>query len=87
MNNLGSEYHLICAEITRNEKGNHYLEGVKNAHQDGCFFPQQPELLEEMQTRMYGFTAQWVILDIPARMGPTQLHSRVPRRRQARRDR
>jgi hypothetical protein len=69
---LGSEYHLICAEITRNEKDNHYQEDVKNAHQDRCFFPEQPELREDLQNRMYGFTAQWVILDIPAQMGPTQ---------------
>jgi hypothetical protein len=69
---LGSAYHLICAEITRNERGNHYLEGVKKVHQDDCFFPQQPELQADLQTRMYGFTAQWVILDIPAPMGPTQ---------------
>lgn len=69
---LGAEYHLICAEITRNEKENHYLAGVKNIHQDGCFFPEDPELLEDMQTRMYGFTAQWVAHDIPAAMGPTE---------------
>ena len=36
------------------------------------FFSQQPELLEDLQTRIYGFTAQWIILDIPALMGPTQ---------------
>jgi hypothetical protein len=57
---LGQEYHLICAEITRNEKDNHYLEAVKNIHQDHCFFPTQPEDLTAMQSRMYGFTAQWV---------------------------
>ena len=55
---LGSEYHLICAETSRNVKENHYLAGVKNIHQDQCFFPEDPELLEDIQTRMYGFTAQ-----------------------------
>jgi hypothetical protein len=72
---LGPDYHLICAEITRNGKDNHYLEAVKNIHQDHCFFPEQPNLLAEMQTRMYGFTAQWVILDIPSKMGPTEFIS------------
>jgi hypothetical protein len=72
---LGPDYHLICAEITRNGKDNHYLEAVKNIHQDHCFFPKQPNLLAEMQTRMYGFTAQWVILDIPPEMGPTEFIS------------
>ncbi len=69
---LGSDYHLICAETTRNEKDNHFLEGVKNIHQDDCFFPEDPDLLEDMHTRMYGFTAQWVAHDIPAEMGPTE---------------
>ena len=69
---LGPEYHLICAEITRNEKDNHYLEAVKNIHQDHCFFPEQPDRIEDMQSRMYGFTAQWVLLDIPPEMGPTE---------------
>ncbi|MEC8991843.1 MAG: phytanoyl-CoA dioxygenase family protein [Candidatus Latescibacterota bacterium] len=69
---LGQEYHLICAEITRNEKDNHYLEAVKKTHQDHCFFPKQSDLLTQMQTRMFGFTAQWVVLDIPPEMGPTE---------------
>ena len=69
---LGSEYHLICAETSRNVKENHYLAGVKNIHQDQCFLPEDPELLEDIQTRMYGFTAQWVAHDIPAEMGPTE---------------
>lgn len=69
---LGAQYHLICAEISRNEKENHYLAGVKNVHQDVCFFPKDPELLEDIHARMYGFTAQWVAHDIPAEMGPTE---------------
>ena len=69
---LGPEYHLICAETTRNVKDNHFLEGVKNIHQDHCFFPEDPELLEDMKTRIYGITAQWVAHDIPAEMGPTE---------------
>ena len=69
---LGPEYHCICAETTRNEKDNHFLEAVKDIHQDHCFFPEQADLLEDMQTRMYGFTAQWVYHDIPSEMGPTE---------------
>ena len=69
---LGDAYHLICAEITRNERDNHYLDVVKNIHQDHCFFPDDLGLQQDMQSRMYGFTAQWVILDIPPEMGPTE---------------
>lgn len=69
---LGPDYHLICAETTRNKKDDHFLAAVKNIHQDHCFFPEDPDLLEDMQTRMYGFTAQWVAHDIPAEMGPTE---------------
>ena len=69
---LGPKYHLICAEITRNERENHYLEVVKNIHQDHCFFPDDLDHQLDMQIRMYGFTAQWVILDIPLEMGPTE---------------
>tara|TARA_Y100000588_G_scaffold25359_2_gene25213 strand:+ start:2930 stop:3676 length:747 start_codon:yes stop_codon:yes gene_type:complete len=69
---LGPDYHLICAETTRNERDNHFLEAVKNVHQDHCFFPEDQERLVEMQTRMYGFTAQWVAHDIPHEMGPTE---------------
>ena len=78
---LGPEYHLICAEITRNQKDNHYLAAVKKIHQDHCFFPMQPELAEDIYNRMYGFTAQWVILDIPLEMGPTEFISRSHRSR------
>lgn len=69
---LGPNYHLICAEITRNEQNNHFLEAVKDIHQDHCFFPDDSRALQDMKLRMYGFTAQWVAHDIPPEMGPTE---------------
>jgi ectoine hydroxylase-related dioxygenase (phytanoyl-CoA dioxygenase family) len=68
---FGEDYHLICAEVTRNQKDNHYLPGTKKLHQDGCFFPKQPELAGDIYNRMYGFTAQWACLDITPEVGPT----------------
>lgn len=69
---LGPDFHLICAEVTRNQKENHYLPGVKKIHQDTCFFPNQPKLKDDIHNRPYGLTAQWVLLDIPPEMGPTE---------------
>jgi ectoine hydroxylase-related dioxygenase (phytanoyl-CoA dioxygenase family) len=68
---FGEDYHLICAEVTRNQKDNHYLPGTKKLHQDTCFFPRQPELADDIFNQMYGFTAQWACLDITPEIGPT----------------
>ena len=69
---LGTEFHLICAEVFRNQRGNHYLPGVKKLHQDEVFFPTQPNLKADIHSRPFGLTAQWVLLDIPPEMGPTE---------------
>ena len=68
---FGDEYHLICAEITRNQKDKHYLPGTKKLHQDMSFFPKQTELAEDIYNRIYGFTAQWACQDITPEIGPT----------------
>jgi ectoine hydroxylase-related dioxygenase (phytanoyl-CoA dioxygenase family) len=68
---FGVDYHLICAEVTRNQKDNHYLPGTKKLHQDMSFFPKQPELADDIYNQMYGFTAQWACQEITPEIGPT----------------
>ncbi|MDA0839161.1 MAG: phytanoyl-CoA dioxygenase family protein [Planctomycetota bacterium] len=70
---LGSDFHLIAAQCSRNTKDDPYAPGAMNIHRDKVFFPTDEKMTEGILPHHYGFSAMWYVQDTPLEMGPTEL--------------
>ena len=73
---LGSDFHLIAAQCSRNTKDDPYAPGAMKIHHDRVFFPSEEKIEAGISPHYYGFSAMWYVQDTPLEMGPTELITR-----------
>lgn len=69
---LGSDYHLIAAQCSRNTQAEPYIPNAMRIHRDREFYPKPNFIREDKQLHEYGYTAMWYVQDTPLIMGPTE---------------
>lgn len=69
---LGNDFHLIAAQCSRNTREDNYAPGAMTWHQDDVFFPAATRRTAGVADERYGFSAMFMVQDIPLEMGPTE---------------
>jgi hypothetical protein len=70
---MGSNFHLIAAQCSRNTKADPYIPKAMIIHRDREFFPKKGTPPSGIPWYNYSFSAMWYLQDTPLEMGPTQL--------------